>query len=414
MTASELRGIVQTVVEAHATHNTFYSIWTNRERPTEPTFPFVSWEQWRARLQEDEYTGYLFRLIQVQLLIVTTVATDRTALERDQAVEAADIAASDIVLKLREAPYKLEVSGISTTTLYDENTQLDTGVLLTFTVKTDALCLDGDEFNPGDCANGVAVLKDTAGVVLFSTQVPSGSSVDVEAPDGEVTLNGSPYGSVKSGGVLNVVAEGGECEDATAVLKDTEGNTLSTTAIGSGDSEDIVAPDAVVQLKDTAGNDIGAPDGYPSGSVNNKTAPDAAYQLKDSAGTNIGSAGAIRSNASANITAPDGTVVVKNLNNTTLGSPTVRSNASTNYIAPIPMKFGWGAGDADTLTWTVTDDEAGSYATFTQDGGSGTITYSKNGGALSALSGTITLAVGDTVMVRRTITTNAGWSRWAP
>ena len=122
----------------------------------------------------------------------------------------------------------------------------------------------------------------------------------------------------------------------------------------------------------------------------------------------------VPSGTSANITAPDGTVTVRNLNGTALGSPSVKSNGTANYTAPIPMKMGWGAGDADTLEWTVTDAEAGTYNSYTQDGGSGTITYSKNGGSYTALSGTITLAVGNTIKVRRTTTTNAGYSTWAP
>lgn len=143
-------------------------------------------------------------------------------------------------------------------------------------------------------------------------------------------------------------------------------------------------------------------------------APDATIQLKDSGGTNIGSPVSVPSGTSANITAPDGTVTVRNLNGTALGSPSVKSNGTANYTAQIPMKMGWGAGDADTLEWTVTDAEAGTYNSYTQDGGSGTITYSKNGAAFAALSGTITLAVGNTIKVRRTTTTNAGYSTWAP
>lgn len=81
---------------------------------------------------------------------------------------------------------------------------------------------------------------------------------------------------------------------------------------------------------------------------------------------------------------------------------------------PIPLKFGWGAGDADTLVWTVTDDEAGAYTTYTNDGGSGSITYSKNGAGFASLTGTITLAVSDTIVVRRATPTSNGWVKWAP
>ena len=42
------------------------------------------------------------------------------------------------------------------------------------------------------------------------------------------------------------ITVGSACEDATAVLKDTAGNILSTTDIPSGDSEDIIAPDGSI------------------------------------------------------------------------------------------------------------------------------------------------------------------------
>lgn len=152
VTATEARTIIQEVVEGHATHNTFYSIWSDaKDRPTEPVFPFVAWEQWRARLVETQI-GLLQRLILVRLLIVTKASdTDRTAEERDLAVEQADNAAADIVLRLREQPYGWDISNISTSTVYDDRYQLDTGVILTFTVTTDGLCL-GDVFTPpGEC-----------------------------------------------------------------------------------------------------------------------------------------------------------------------------------------------------------------------------------------------------------------------
>lgn len=174
------------------------------------------------------------------------------------------------------------------------------------------------------------------------------------------------------------------------------------------------APDVTYQRVDSASATIGSAVAVPAGNSVNVTCPDATYQRKDSGGANIGSPTAIVSNGTANVTCPDGTVTVKNLNGTTLGSQAVVSNGAANYTAPIPLKFALAAGDADSYTWTVTDDEAGTYATYTQDGGSGTLTYSKNGGAFAALSGSISLAVSDTIVVRRTTSTSNGWIKWAP
>ena len=151
MTVTDVRTLLKNVVEAHATHNTFYSIWSvSKDRASELDYPCVIWDQWRSRLVDDPQ-GYLHRSVLVRLLIITSVPTDRTPLERDQAVEAADNAASDIVLKIREDYRDLELSNISTTTMFDEYSQLETGVLLTFTLMGDGLCLDENQFPGTNC-----------------------------------------------------------------------------------------------------------------------------------------------------------------------------------------------------------------------------------------------------------------------
>jgi hypothetical protein len=199
---------------------------------------------------------------------------------------------------------------------------------------------------------------------------------------------------------------------------DSEGDPINT-AIVDGKIVALDLPcapceDVTIQLRDTAANNIGAPDVYTAGTTTTKTAPDGTFQRKDSAGTDIGSPIAVRSNQTGVVaTCPDATAVVKNLNGTTLVTEAILSNASENITAPIPLKFAWGAGNADTLTFTVTDDEAGTYANYTQDGSSGTITYSKNGAAYATVTGSISLAIGDTISLRRTTPTSQGFSRWA-
>lgn len=199
-------------------------------------------------------------------------------------------------------------------------------------------------------------------------------------PDTPVSRDGVPYASVPAGESIDVPSS---CSPGNVAVKNSLGNTVDSGTVASGGSEGFDAPDATVQLKDSAGNNIGSADSYPSGTSSNKTAP-------------------------------DGTAVVKNLNGDTLVSAAIRSNASINVTAPIPLKFVWAQDDADTVEHTVTADEAGTYTAYTQDGSSGTITYNKNSGGFAALSGTIVLAVGDTIAVRRTVTTSQGFSRWAP
>lgn len=99
--------------------------------------------------------------------------------------------------------------------------------------------------------------------------------------------------------------------DGSVQLEDSAANPIgSPVAVRSNQTGvAVVAPDATVQLKDTAGNNIGSPDSYRSNSSNNKTAPDGSVQRKDSAGADIGSPIAVRSNQTGlAVTCPDGTV----------------------------------------------------------------------------------------------------------
>lgn len=227
-------------------------------------------------------------------------------------------------------------------------------------------------------------LKDADGKTLSSGSIPSQVNAVITAPSATVLRDGSPYGTVLSGGSIDVES------DCPTPL------------------------DSTVQLKDSADVDIGTPITVPYNSAAFPvTAPDGSFQRKDSAGANIGSPIAVKSNETGVVaTCPDGTVTIKNFGGTTLGTQAVKSNGAIDYVAPIPLKFGWAAGNGDTLTWTVTTDEAGTYGTYTPTGTNGTITYSKNGGGYAALSGSITLAVSDTITVRRTTTTSAGSVKW--
>ena len=173
--------------------------------------------------------------------------------------------------------------------------------------------------------------------------------------------------------------------------------------------------DSTIQRKDSAGDDIGTPITVPYNSTEFPvTCPDGSFQRKDSAGANIGGPIAVKSNESGVVaTCPDGTVTIKNLGGTTLGSQAVKSNGAIDYIAPIPCKFVWNPGFAD-VSWTITADEAGAYNTYTPTGTNGTITFSNNGSGFAALSGAITLVAGQVLIVRRTITTSLGWTRWVP
>jgi hypothetical protein len=76
---------------------------------------------------------------------------------------------------------------------------------------------------PSDlCADGAAVLKDSAGTTISTTEVPSGTTVNITAPD------------------------------ATAVVKNSAGTTLDSETILSGATENIVLGDVTIQLKNSS------------------------------------------------------------------------------------------------------------------------------------------------------------------
>lgn len=70
------------------------------------------------------------------------------------------------------------------------------------------------------------------------------------------------------------------CDDATAVLKDTAGNIISTTDIPSGDTEDITAPDATINLVNTDNEPIQT-ETVRSGQIKSATIPNVSWTNTD-------------------------------------------------------------------------------------------------------------------------------------
>lgn len=106
------------------------------------------------------------------------------------------------------------------------------------------------------CEDGTAVLKDEDGNTLSTTDIPSGDTVDIEAPNGSYTVeyeNGTliESGSVLSGGSVTVeVPNPIVCEDATLTLNTSQFLTVSsgsTTDISLVDQNDVdITPISVV------------------------------------------------------------------------------------------------------------------------------------------------------------------------
>jgi len=254
-------------------------------------------------------------------------------------------------------------------------------------------------------------LKDADGNTLSSGSIPSQVNAVVTAPSATVLRDGSPYGNVLSGGSIDVESDCPTPLDSTVQLKDSADVDIGTpiTVPYNSAAFPVTAPDAEVYTTDGL-NLIG--DAL-SGSPFNL--PQSVIKYKDSANASQVTAA---SDTEFSGTLRPATEVprreLKNFGGTGLGQYVTvdRLIADTVPNVAIPLKFGWAAGDGDTLTWTVTTDEAGTYGTYTPTGTNGTITYSKNGGGYAALSGSITLAVSDTITVRRTTTTSAGSVKW--
>lgn len=58
---------------------------------------------------------------------------------------------------------------------------------------------------------------------------------------------------------------------------------------------------------------------------------------------------------------------------------------------------------------TIDSNNAATYTSIMQDGGSGTITIKKNGGAWVAFSSPLVLSIGDTLSIKRTVISANGW-----
>lgn len=208
--------------------------------------------------------------------------------------------------------------------------------------------------------------------------------------------------------------------DTQIVLKDNEGNILSTNDFPSCDYNELIAPSAHLLIKKSNGYNI-VDLNLLSGSDTNQTISDSVITLKDSANATISTTN-VQATETVNITAPDGAITV---NGSSVGG--VKSNGTRTLLVKLN---GTNSGVYDGInTINVTDknlfikgifktaneamdqlivdsESAGTYTSTTNDGSSGTITFRKNG---STISLPFTLAVNDTLDVSRSVTTSNGW-----
>ena len=161
---------------------------------------------------------------------------------------------------------------------------------------------------------------------------------------------------------------------ATAILDDTVGNEISITSIPPGTTEHITAPDGTINLVNTDNDPIQA-ETVRSNQTKSATIPNVAWTDSDL----------------APMSTPYGDAIV-----------------CTAQVKTVELYFAFTSGtDTSALatnggtTWTLT--------AISDDGASGTITVSDNGGAYGAFSNPTTIANGETIQVKRTSTGSAGW-----
>jgi hypothetical protein len=216
--------------------------------------------------------------------------------------------------------------------------------------------VDIEPVPPVVCAPANYVVEYADGTPIESGTIPSGGFEMVIVPNcpavdpSDVYINGVEIGTTTNGEQFDITVEQGgvevgsfidgvwvvpecePCEDATAVLKDTDNNILSTTDIPSGGSEDIVAPDGNINLKRQSGGAMRTVS-VRSNETKDETILNTTVQLRDSANNNIGAVNSYAAETSNNLTAPDGTVTV-NRDGVFFSTQVVRSNGTATVNVP--------------------------------------------------------------------------------
>lgn len=163
------------------------------------------------------------------------------------------------------------------------------------------------------------------------------------------------------------------CSTASAILKNSANTTISTTSIASGATANITAPDATAVLKNSAGTVIDT-EAIPSNVSEDITIPNVAWTDSD---------------GSAEST-PYGNAIV------------------CTVIKTLELYFAFEAGD-DTSALATNGGTTWTLTAISDDGASGAITVSDNGGAYGAFVNPTTIANAETIQVKRVTTTGAGW-----
>lgn len=300
----------------------------------------------------------------------------------------------------------------------------------------------------GSCADATYTIEDTLGNVLYTGSIVSGGSLTQTINDSTLIISDSLDNLISNISILAESTDYYNVADSVAVIKDSAGTTLKSENILATASENITINDSVAVIKDSANltlksenilaeateniviNDslvnVRKSDNVLISAVNVKAENTENYLVADSTITND----ATTPTYSQLVKATEGLILpTQEIQNNGLASGFIPSVGTINVTTNItPLNFdisgrtlnitlakqvfikGIFKAANDTMeTLTIDADNAGTYTSITDDGGSGAITLSKNGGAFAAFSSPLVLAVSDTLVVKRATSTSLGF-----
>lgn len=214
-------------------------------------------------------------------------------------------------------------------------------------------------------------------------------------PNGDVftyTLDGVTYDCFKIKNRISFTPEnipvGSDCENATANAFNSDLDLLATASIPSGAIGTLNIPDTPASAVNSALTVIGGPTNLPSGVAGTVAVADFTLTINDQDGVNL-----FTGNKASGINTTQAVTVDKS---TVIQFPFDLGNDTSGLVTISAYNAG---------TYTLADPNTG------QDGASGTITYSINGGAYAAFPASQALIASDTVQSKRTVTTADGYAQ---
>jgi hypothetical protein len=307
--------------------------------------------------------------------------------------------------------------------------------------------------NPSACDNATWELRDEDGNLLNSGSVASGGSVTIEAPNADLLIRNSLNQTLYNLSLLSGSNGTQTIGDSSIRLEDSVGTLIANSSVEAEGSATIAAPDGTVSVRKSDGVEIYSVDVRSNGTASQNVA-DSVAVIKDSANTTLKSenikatesedivindSSVENSDASYSVNVlaegslflPDSQINVNSVDSGDVVSVKTIDVNITDGVDPVtPTSVGLVGNtltievpqpkeifikgifkaSSDTMeTLTIDADSAGTYTSITDDGGSGSLTLSKNGGAFAAFSSPLALVTTDTLVAKRSTSTNAGF-----